>query len=85
MRSIYDIIVAEEGAYKVETIGDSFMVVGGAPEAEGAVEAAQRVAAVALRMMAETEALHLGHQLSIRIGIHSGPVVAAVVGHSMPR
>jgi hypothetical protein len=35
----------------VETIGDGFMAVGGAPDACSAQEAAERMARVALRMM----------------------------------
>lgn len=30
---VYDKLCAEEGCYKVETIGDGFMAVGGAPDA----------------------------------------------------
>ena len=49
--SIYDTICQEEGVFKVETIGDGFMAVGGAPEKCEPLEAAERVARVALRMM----------------------------------
>jgi class 3 adenylate cyclase len=43
------------------------------------------MARVALRMVLATEALELQPKLSIRIGLHSGPVVAAVIGTTMPR
>jgi class 3 adenylate cyclase len=49
--SLYDTICQEEGVFKVETIGDGFMAVGGAPEKCEPLEAAERVARVALRMM----------------------------------
>jgi class 3 adenylate cyclase len=51
----------------------------------GAVEAAERAAALALRMVQVTAGLALTERISIRVGLHSGPVVAAVVGRSVPR
>jgi class 3 adenylate cyclase len=51
----------------------------------GAVEAAERAAALALRMVQATAGLSLQERISIRVGLHSGPVVAAVVGRAVPR
>ncbi|EFJ49728.1 guanylyl and adenylyl cyclase family member [Volvox carteri f. nagariensis] len=65
----------------------AFMVVGGAPDPMAPHEAARRVAQMALDMveLTRTRVLSGGQVLRIRVGIHSGPVVAAVVGRKMPR
>ena len=56
------------------------MVVSGLPVPQA--DHAQAVAEMALDMHAEVERLRaeLGEPLSLRIGIHSGPVVAGVIG-----
>ena len=56
------------------------MVVAGLPAARP--DHAQAIARLALRMIdaAEGEAQDMGKELKIRIGIHSGPVVAGVIG-----
>ncbi|XP_038066117.1 guanylate cyclase soluble subunit beta-2-like [Patiria miniata] len=74
------------GVYKVETIGDAYMVVGGLPVETDAH--AQRVARFGLQQLkASCEVLSPinGEPIQIRIGIHTGPVVAGVVGLKMPR
>jgi len=76
--------------YKVETIGDAYMVVGGAPEkepAEDPSESARRVARFGLdclELVKKFESTTAG-QIKIRCGLNSGPVVAGVVGKAMPR
>ncbi|KAM7321440.1 hypothetical protein ACRRTK_019532 [Alexandromys fortis] len=73
-------------AGKVETIGDAYMVVGGVPVP---VEShAQRVANFALGMRISAEEVMnpvTGEPIQIRVGIHTGPVLAGVVGDKMPR
>ncbi|KAL8603738.1 hypothetical protein ACOMHN_024354 [Nucella lapillus] len=72
--------------YKVETIGDAYMGVAGVPEAQE--DHAERVADFAMGMIVETSHVNspaTGLPLQIRVGIHSGPVVAGVVGKKMPR
>ncbi|BFZ10415.1 hypothetical protein BsWGS_13454 [Bradybaena similaris] len=76
----------EHGVYKVETIGDAYMVVCGVPE-KTAVHA-QPVADFALDMVEQAACVlspATGKPLQIRVGIHTGPVVAGVVGVKMPR
>ncbi|CAG0885214.1 unnamed protein product [Cyprideis torosa] len=72
--------------YKVETIGDAYMVVCGAPDPDPFH--AQRVAAQAFGMIQESQQVtnpSTGKSIQIRVGIHSGPVVAGVVGLKSPR
>lgn len=78
----FDKLVGQHGVEKIKTIGDAYMVAGGVPDRRpGHVEA---IADLALEMIAE--ASHLlgpdGEPLQIRIGIHSGPLIAGVIGES---
>ncbi len=65
---------------KIKTIGDAYMVVGGIPVSRA--DHAEAVARMALAMQAKMADFQTmsGHQLQIRIGIHSGPVIAGVIG-----
>jgi class 3 adenylate cyclase len=78
--SSFDALAAEHGVEKIKTIGDAYMLAAGipAPQSDHAV----RVVALAPRMMAAIDAIagQTGIALSARIGIHSGPVVAGVIG-----
>ncbi|CAG0878898.1 unnamed protein product [Cyprideis torosa] len=71
---------------KVETIGDAYMVVAGAPEINP--HHAERICDMAMDMVDTIECLtdpSTGKHLQIRVGVHSGEVVAGVVGLKMPR
>ncbi|KAG2447582.1 hypothetical protein HYH02_007505 [Chlamydomonas schloesseri] len=85
--TIFDEICERNGCYKVETIGDAFVAVGGCPDAEPPEVAAERVAHMALDMVAATAGFtsSRGHRLRIRVGLASGPIAAAVIGVKMPR
>lgn len=63
------------------------MVVGGAPDRCSAPEAAQKVALFALEVIEFVKNFKTrhGNRIQIRCGLASGPVVAGVVGTSMPR
>jgi class 3 adenylate cyclase len=69
------------GLEKIKTIGDAYMVVAGVPEPRADhVEAATEMA---LAMQMHVEALSSRHpDLQLRIGIHTGPVVAGVIGEN---
>ncbi|CAI9578512.1 unnamed protein product [Staurois parvus] len=86
MYSRFDRLTNVHDVYKVETIGDAYMVVGGVPvPVETHVE---RVANFALGMrIAAREVISpiTGDPIQIRVGIHTGPVLAGVVGDKMPR
>ncbi|XP_068605722.1 guanylyl cyclase C [Brachionichthys hirsutus] len=84
----FDSILDHHDVYKVETIGDAYMVASGLPKRNGDRNAVD-IALMALDMLAFVgtfELLHLpGIPLWIRIGVHSGPCAAGVVGNKMPR
>ncbi|XP_059144680.1 guanylate cyclase soluble subunit beta-2-like isoform X1 [Physella acuta] len=82
----FDLKTTVHGVYKVETIGDAYMVVSGVPEKTDVH--AQPVANFALDMVEQAACVlspATGKPLQIRVGLHSGPVVAGVVGLKMPR
>uniref|UniRef100_A0A8C5LPA4 Guanylate cyclase n=1 Tax=Leptobrachium leishanense TaxID=445787 RepID=A0A8C5LPA4_9ANUR len=84
----FDEIIDNYDVYKVETIGDAYMVVSGVPKENGIMHASE-IASMALDLVAVCKSFRIPHkpntQLRIRAGIHSGSVVAGVVGTKMPR
>jgi len=84
-----DHLCGDAELFKVETIGDAYMCVGGLPEPQA--DHTRRVALFSLQAVrAANETLideddpSLGY-INIRVGFHSGPVVASVVGQLNPR
>ncbi|XP_010795767.1 atrial natriuretic peptide receptor 2, partial [Notothenia coriiceps] len=84
----FDAIIDNFDVYKVETIGDAYMVVSGLPVRNGKLHA-REIAGMSLALLEEVKTFKIRHrpndQLSLRIGIHTGPVCAGVVGLKMPR
>ncbi|XP_020902491.1 atrial natriuretic peptide receptor 1 [Exaiptasia diaphana] len=84
----FDEIISNYDVYKVETIGDAYMVVSGCPVLNGKNHAGE-IGSMALDVLSSMTQFTIRHrpdeQLQLRIGIHTGPVVAGVVGVTMPR
>uniref|UniRef100_A0A3B5QCL1 Guanylate cyclase n=1 Tax=Xiphophorus maculatus TaxID=8083 RepID=A0A3B5QCL1_XIPMA len=84
----FDAIIDNFDVYKVETIGDAYMVVSGLPVRNGKLHA-REVASMSLALLEQVRTFKIRHrpndQLRLRIGIHTGPVCAGVVGLKMPR
>jgi len=80
----FDLLVEKYGLEKIKTIGDAFMVAGGMPNPQ--TNHAMRVAYMALDMMNETHkyAMETGETVELRIGLHTGPAVAGVIGTRKP-
>ncbi len=78
--SLFDQLVEWHGLEKVKTIGDAYMAVGGVPTAIADPVAA--IADLALDMQTAISSFQdeQGRPLALRIGIHSGSVVAGVIG-----
>ncbi|KAH3838475.1 hypothetical protein DPMN_111885 [Dreissena polymorpha] len=74
--------------FRVETIGDAYMVVSGLPERNG-IEHVRQIARMSLTILRNVRQFVISHMpqtsLKARIGLHSGPVCAGVVGRKMPR
>jgi len=75
-----DSLTTKHGLEKIKTIGDAYMVVGGLPEPRD--DHAEAIAEMALDMQTQLSGLTTpdGSPLVFRIGIHTGPVVAGVIG-----
>lgn len=73
--SLFDSILEHYDAYKVETIGDAYMVASGLPVRNGDLHATE-IASLALHLLSEVRHFRIRHrpeqQLRVRIGIHSG-------------
>ncbi|KAM3592831.1 uncharacterized protein V6R79_026092 [Siganus canaliculatus] len=84
----FDSIVDHHDVYKVETIGDAYMVASGLPKRNGNRHAVDicKMALDILSFMGTFQLRHLpGIPVWIRIGVHSGSCAAGVVGMKMPR
>jgi guanylate cyclase len=80
--SFFDSLVEQYGLEKIRVIGDSYMVVAGAPrERADHAQALARLALEMQRYQCNSKATD-GNGLRFRIGINSGPVVAGVIGQS---
>lgn len=76
----FDALAERHGAEKIKTIGDAYLAVAGLPEP--AADHTRRLAALAFDMLDTIARLkaETGLDLSIRIGLASGPVMAGVIG-----
>ena len=84
----FDNVIVKYDVYKVATIGDAYIVVSGVPVKNGNRHA-REIASMALELIAGIEGFEIDHipgsYLKMRVGLHSGPCVAAITGTKMPR
>ncbi|XP_044752438.1 retinal guanylyl cyclase 2-like [Coccinella septempunctata] len=83
----FDATINAYNVYKVETIGDAYMVVGGLPVR--ILDHAEQIATMALDLLHQSGKFRIRHlphtPLKLRIGLHTGPCCSGVVGLTMPR
>jgi GAF domain-containing protein len=78
--SYFDELVEKYGLEKIKTIGDCYMVAAGVPRLRS--DHAQVLTSLALDIRDYVGQHEFrGKQLTFRIGLNSGPVVAGVIGH----
>ncbi|NP_001124165.1 guanylate cyclase D precursor [Mus musculus] len=86
--TLFDAVLDSHDVYKVETIGDAYMVASGLPRRNGNRHAAE-IANLALDILSYAGNFRMRHApdvpIRVRAGLHSGPCVAGVVGLTMPR
>ncbi|XP_063683158.1 atrial natriuretic peptide receptor 1-like isoform X8 [Bolinopsis microptera] len=84
----FDSVIDSYDVYKVETIGDAYMVASGIPNRNGTKHSSE-IADMALTLLHHIKTFKIRHlpdkRCDLRIGLHTGPVCAGVVGLAMPR
>ena len=87
LTGIWEEEAARGGLLRIDVIGDSFMAGCGCLEETDPYDSAARTARVALAIIKSTRGLVTpdGTAVQVRVGIHSGPCVTAVVGSRCPK
>jgi PAS domain S-box-containing protein len=78
--SQFDTLSEKYGLEKIKTIGDAYMVAGGIPQPTDNHAAAIAMMALEMQTIMADLRNQTGKQLQIRIGIHTGAVIAGVIG-----
>jgi adenylate cyclase len=78
--SRFDQLAEQFGLEKIKTIGDAYMVAAGLPIPRADHAAAMADMALAMQASVAEFSNELGEPLQLRIGMHSGDVVAGVIG-----
>lgn len=78
--SAFDRLCASYGVEKIKTIGDAIMVASGLPSPRPDHIAVMAAFSLDLMAIAGTIATREEKHIRLRIGIHSGPVIAGVIG-----
>jgi class 3 adenylate cyclase len=80
----FDQLATEHGVEKIKTLGDSYMAAAGMPHLQP--DHAQRMAHFAIDMIeaARVFSENMEEDFNLRVGFHTGPAVAGVIGTEKP-
>jgi class 3 adenylate cyclase len=78
--SRFDALADRFGLEKIKTIGDAYMAVAGAPDPLQDHAACAVEMALAMQAAVQEYSARAGHPIDVRIGVHTGPVIAGVIG-----
>ena len=83
----YSAVISDNSLYTVEVIGDALLAVAGCPKRIETEDHASRALKAAFELIEVTKKFSEEIQIpiNIRVGVHSGPVIAGVVGVKDPR
>ncbi|TRY67940.1 hypothetical protein TCAL_03769 [Tigriopus californicus] len=91
LNGFYDVIddlIDQYDCSKVESISDSYLIASGIPRSNGERHASQ-LCSMALMFLKASSAIHRPDQpsqtIQVKAGIHTGTVVAGIVGSKLPR
>ena len=76
----FDDVITGYDLEKIKTVGDSYMYVSGVTSEQSDHCAIAVDAAIEILFQTRQMGLGMGRELNVRIGVHSGPLVAGVVG-----
>ena len=79
---MFDVEIDKYDVYKVETIGDAYMVASGLPQKNGNAHA-REIARMSLSILASTSSCSVDgkEKIKIRIGVHTGAFVCVTLCH----
>jgi class 3 adenylate cyclase len=80
--SSFDALAERHGVEKIKTIGDAYFAVAGLRDRGEASASRAAAMSLALRRDAAITGRRCGLPLQLRIGLHTGPVVAGVLGRT---
>ncbi|CAM9255507.1 unnamed protein product, partial [Choristocarpus tenellus] len=83
----FDTHIDAMGVYKLDTIGDAFVVVTGLNGFASEKDHAMAMVKYAFRMLFELDRIKTEEHLNfeMRIGLHTGPAIGGVIGRKKPR
>jgi class 3 adenylate cyclase len=83
----FDALVEASALWKLDTIGDAYVVIGGLQEDTDGPSLVERQFALALSMQRIVSDIskHTNGEIGIRIGVHAGPVATGIIGTLRPR
>ncbi|XP_060563345.1 guanylate cyclase soluble subunit beta-2-like [Ruditapes philippinarum] len=86
LQAKFDKVTRVHNSFKVESIGDAYLVIAGVGEKKESH--AERIANTALGMVVTAREIRSpldGDPIQLRIGVHTGSLVTGIIGHKVPR